>query len=75
MGISSHTKHSIEKPSQSAIRDQFEMCGHCDITEDNFKILGSAWEEVDSRILESIFIFKRRPLNNIQSPFSLLILC
>ena len=52
----------------------YEQCGHCDITVDNFKILGSAREEVDLHILESIFILKRRPvLNNMQSAFPLLI--
>ena len=50
------------------------QCGHCDITLNNFKILGSASEEVDLRILGSIFIFKRRPfLNNMESVFPLLI--
>ena len=44
-----------------------------DITVDNFKILCFAREEVDLRISESIFIFKRRPLlNNMQSAFPLL---
>ena len=75
MGISFRTKHPVAKPSQSANRDHFEQCGHCDITVNKFKILGSAREVIDMRILESIFIFKRRPLlNNMQSAFPLLIL-
>ena len=51
MGISFRTKHPVAKPSQSAIRDHYEQCGHCDITVDKFKILGSAREAVDLRIL------------------------
>ena len=56
-------------------RVHYERCGHFDVTVDSCKILGSAREEVNLRILESIFIFKRRPLlNNMQSAFPLLIL-
>ena len=75
MEFSFRTKHPVAKSSRSAIRDHYEQCGHCDITVDNFKVLGSAREEVGLRILESIFIFKRRPLlNNMQSAFPLKIL-
>ena len=70
MTISFRTKHPVAKPSQLAIRDHYEQWGHCDVTVDNFKFLGSVREEVDLRILESIFIFERRPLlNNMQSAF------
>ena len=48
MRISFRTRHLIEKPRESAISEQ---CGLCDITVDNFKILDTAKEVVDLRIL------------------------
>ena len=78
MGIRFRTKHPIAKPRQSAIRDHYEQCGdcgHCDISVDNFKILDTTKEVVHLRILESIYIFKRKILlSNVQSAFSFLIL-
>ena len=63
MGIRFRTKHPIAKPSQSAIRDHYEQCGHCDITA-QFKILGSAREEVDLHILESILFILFGTIDN-----------
>ena len=75
MGIRFRTKHPIAKPRQSAIRDHYEQCGHCDKTVNNFKILNTAKEVIDLLIFKSIYIFKRRPLlNNFQLALSLLIL-
>ena len=54
MGISFRTKHPVAKPSQSAIRDHYEQCGLCDITVDKFKILSSAREAVDLRIIHFV---------------------
>ena len=75
MGISFRTKYPVTKPPHSAIREHYEQCGNCDLTLENFRILDTAKDLVDLRILESIYIAKRRPvLNNMQSAFPLVIL-
>ena len=55
MGISFRIKYPIAKSPQSVIRDHYEQY---DITVENFKILDSAKEVDDLRILESIYFFQ-----------------
>ena len=66
-GRSLRTNRILARPSHSNIREHAQTCG-TPITIDNFTILDSCSNTNDLRILESLYIFKDRPvLNNMQS--------
>ena len=66
-GRSLRTGRVLAHPSHSNIREHAESCGAL-VTLDHFTILDSCSSSKDLRILESLFIFKQRPmLNNMQS--------
>ena len=66
-GRSLRTNRILAHPSHSNIREHAQTCG-TPITIDNFTILDSCSNTNDLRILESLYIFKDRPvLNNMQS--------
>ena len=69
-GFSSRTNRPLAKPPHSAVRLHSEQCGSFP-TSDNFKILAQC-NKKDLRILESLFIYKVRPiLNNTESSYPL----
>ena len=62
-GRSHRTGALLSKPPHSAIRNHSDQCV-CDMSLDNFKILGYASEPSELRILESLFIAKIKPSFN-----------
>ena len=54
------TDNTLVHPSHSSIRQQVESSCDVDVTEDSFKVLSSSPNNLDLRILESLFIFKTR---------------
>jgi len=73
-GRSLRTGNSLKVPSQSSIRDHCEEC-NSPIILDRFSVLGTAQSTIDVRILESLHIFKSKPvLNDTQSAYPLQIL-
>ena len=75
-GVSVRTGQPLSQPPQSAIRDHAIACSTPNSLDlENFSILGMTNNIVDLRILESIYIFKLKPvLNNSISAFPLHIL-
>ena len=70
VGKSFRTGIPLTTPSNSSIRSHAEICSG-DISLDNFSIIGSA-NGLDLKILESLHIFKLKPiLNDMQSAFPL----
>jgi len=70
-GRSFRTLRPLANPPHSAIRDHSESCNQ-PISNDNFTILASIKNQTDLRLLESMYIFKLKPiLNNDQSAFPL----
>ena len=68
---SARTGLSFSTPSNSSIKTHSDSCV-CDISVDNFRILGSCCNELDLRILESLYIHRRKPnLNDHLSAFPL----
>ena len=66
-GRSLRTNRILAHTSHSNIREHAHTCG-TPITIDNFTILESCSNTNDLRILDSLYIFKDRPvLNNMQS--------
>ena len=66
-GRSLRTNRILDHPSHSNIREHARTCG-TPITIDNFTIVTSCSNTNDLRILESLYIFKDRPvLNDMQS--------
>ena len=63
-GRSLRTNRILAHPSHSNIREHAQTCG-TPITIDNFTILDSCSNTNDLRILESLYIFKDRPVLNI----------
>ena len=73
LGISPRTSVPLTNPKQSSVRDHGLDCGS-DLSMERFSILDSC-RGGDLRLLESIYIFKRRPvLNNTASAEPLRIL-
>jgi len=73
-GRSLRTGNFFKAPTQSSIRDHCEKC-NSPINLDSFSVLGSAKSLIDVRILESLHIFKSKPvLNDMQSAYPLQIL-
>ena len=71
-GRSYRTNRPISNPCHSSIRTHTESTCGSPINLDNFKILCSANNFNDLRILESLHIFKRHPiLNNTDSSYPL----
>ena len=75
-GLSIRTGRPLAHPPQSAVRQHSEQCcGGGPIPKDNFSILDSVNNSVDLRILESLYIFKSKPvLNETSSAFPLKII-
>jgi len=70
-GRSSRTGNVLKVPPHSSIRDHCEQCNSA-IVLDRFSILGSARSTIDVRILESLHIFKSKPvLNDMMSAYPL----
>ena len=70
-GRSFRTGNRLAKPPHSSIRSHAESCD-VPVTLDNFKILSSTSDQIDLRIMESLFIHQYRPvLNDTQSSFPL----
>lgn len=70
--ISYGTGPRLSHPPHSVVRDHAEA--NCDerVTEDSFTILGTAKNNVELRLIESLYIFKlKRSLNDNASEFSL----
>ena len=68
---SARTGKTFSTPCNSSIKSHSDSCV-CSISLDNFTILGSCRNELDLRILESLYIHKKRPkLNDYQSAFPL----
>ena len=66
-GRSFRTGSSLSVPPHSMVRIHSESCG-VPVTLDDFRIIGSTSSAIDLRILESMHIFKLKPvLNNSQS--------
>ena len=64
-GVSFNTGVPLTRPPHSAVREHLESCPTSyDIN--NFKILASAAQESDPRILESLYIAKLKPSLNSQ---------
>ena len=66
LGISYRTGNRLQNPPHSAPRIHSLDKKHY-LTNDNFKILDTANNESDLRILESLYIFKNRPKLNMDS--------
>ena len=74
-GRSFRTNIPLQNPPHSSIRSHAEQCGS-PITIDQFKIIDSASLHSDLKILESLHIFKSRPvLNDAQSSYPLQLVC
>ena len=72
-GCSARSGNPLSQPLYSSIRNHCNKCT-CSISIDKFKILGSTSNDFDLKILESLFIHKKRPqLNDQQSSLPLLI--
>ena len=70
-GKSIRTGKLLSSPSHSNIRIHSLNCS-CSVDIDHFSVLSSTSDEIDLRILESLYIFKKRPsLNEMQSSFPL----
>ena len=68
---SSRTGISFSTPSNSSIKAHCDSCV-CNISLDSFRVIDSCKNELDLRILESLYIHKNRPnLNDHQSAFPL----
>ena len=73
-GVSARTSKPVSCPTFSSIREHSNTC-NCKISLDSFKVLGSAQNELTLRILESLYIHRKRPnLNNQVSSSPLLII-
>ena len=72
-GISPRTAKPLSTPSFSSIRLHTQTC-HSDMSDNRFSILKSCNNNLDLRIIESLFIRKTNPaLNDTQSSYPLLI--
>ena len=70
-GVSYRTNRILTQPSHSAIRDHAFTCD-ARVHPSNFNIIGSAFNLLELRILESLHIFKDKPsLNETSSAFPL----
>ena len=74
-GISDRTGRDLAVKHQSSIREHSEDCHQARLSFEDFKILDTCSNEIDLRILESIYIHKIKPrLNQDQSSFPLSII-
>ena len=74
VGRSYRTEKIVATPSHSSIRDHMFTCD-TPVTISNFKIMSSATNNLDLRILESLYIFKHEPkLNHTKSAYPLKII-
>ena len=72
-GRSFRTGRWLARPPHSSIRIHAEECDSR-VSVDNFSILTTASNNLDLRILESLYIYKRNPsLNDTQSSFPLIV--
>ena len=65
VGVSYRTGTSLTQLPHSAIRDHRDNCG-TPFDTNNFKILANASCTSDLRILESLYIYKTKPILNNQ---------
>ena len=73
-GRSFRTGMPLSSPPFSAIRDHCHNECNSDVKTDNFKILDYNSDTISLRLLESLYIFRKKPpLNNMQTAFPLLI--
>ena len=73
-GVSFRTGQHLSHPPHSSIRDHALDCNSFQhIHVDNFNIIGTSPNSTELRILESIFILSKPPLNNTQSAVPLYI--
>ena len=69
-GVSYRTGRHLSKPTQSAIRAHSERCSP--MRDKNFSLVNSERNPVKLRILESLYIFRKKPtLNDTNSAFPL----
>ena len=66
MGISDRTGKMITSPSQSSVRDHSHQCD-TPFSISDFNVLKRAQTVVDLRLLESLYIFKERPILNAKN--------
>ena len=64
-GLSTRSNKPISNPPYSSIRTHSLSCA-CSITLNNFKILSTSKTDFDLKILESLYINKKRPCLNEQ---------
>ena len=70
-GRSYRTNRLLTRPSHSEIRNH-ALCCKCPIKSENFKVIGSARDDISLRMLETLFIKKLKPnLNDTCSAFPL----
>lgn len=70
-GVSFRTGARLSQPPHSAVREHANNC-NTPVSLDSFKILNSASNPSDLRIIESLYIFKLKPpLNNTLSSYPL----
>ena len=74
-GISARTGRPLASPLQSSVRSHSERCGGYRVELDQFDVIGSRTNQVELRLLESLYIMKENPnLNATDSAFPLKIL-
>ena len=64
LGVSCRTNLALSRPDQSRIREHESGCRDCHISVDDFKILGNAGSGMDLRLLESMYIYSKKPTLN-----------
>jgi hypothetical protein len=70
-GVSFRSGRHLAQPGHSSVRLHSEQCG-APVTENDFQILHTASNDLDLKILESLYIAKVKPdLNNTNSSFPL----
>jgi len=62
-GVSHRTQMPLTNKEHSSIREHAKLC-KVNISGSDFKILGSADSELALRVLESIYIKRKRPMLN-----------
>ena len=65
VGVSYRTGARLTQPPHSAIGDHRDSCG-ASFDTSNFKIFANAYCTSDLRILESVYIYKTKPILNNQ---------
>ena len=74
-GVSCRTRYILNRPDHSLIREHCSNCENAHITIEDFKILNSANSNNDLRILESVYIYRKKPnLNDCRTAHPLYVL-